>query len=390
MRRPMGPTPGLLRRAWVPPLIVFIATVAYSAGLMALVLPGTARLVIAWITGAVLILCAPIPILAARYRSRRARARAFWYRICPHCGADLRLVGDEGACPSCARPHTRAALLKHWEGTDEKSARAKRWRPLSARGVLSPMFMMGLLPMAAGLLLAMVIVSLGLVPRAMAPIALGITGPMFALFGPSILKRDRRDFAMIEQGRFCTCPECLGALPVLAGSGGEGAPVDGVEAQACCASCGERYSMPWLEETWKLSYAHIGAVGKGHAVWQPDRGSRRIAIVMGLALMGVALAFWFLRGVAPWISSPLVIGIGMAIVVIVALGCVGMVAVRSGYHHSRMIALRAQGYRFCPECGYDLRDSATEGPCPECGVAYSPESLQKRWEREPKVDPPAL
>lgn len=376
----MGPVPGFLWRAWAPPSIVFIVTVAYSAALMALILPGAARPVIAWLTGAVFILAAPIPILAARHRSRRARARASWYRVCPHCREDLRLIGDEGECPACHRAYTRDALIKRWEGTDAKSARARRWRPLSGRGVLSPMFLMSLLPMTIGLLPAYAIVWLGIVPANMAPIALGLTGPVFALFGPSIIKRDRRDFSLIEKGGFCTCPECLGSLPALAEP----------ESQACCSTCGERYSMPWLEETWKLSYAHVGAAGKGYAVWQPDRGARRIGIFLGIVLLGVALAYWTLRGVVPWISSPLVIGIGVGLVVIAALACAGAVAIRSGYHHSRMIALRAHGYRFCPDCGYDLRDSDTEGPCPECGVAYSPESLQRRWEREPKVDPPAL
>jgi hypothetical protein len=41
---------------------------------------------------------------------------------------------------------------------------------------------------------------------------------------------------------------------------------------------------------------------------------------------------------------------------------------------------REAEYRICPKCGYDLRSSAEVGSCPECGAAYDPDRLAKKWE----------
>ena len=47
----------------------------------------------------------------------------------------------------------------------------------------------------------------------------------------------------------------------------------------------------------------------------------------------------------------------------------------------RPIIQRAQttGGRVCPRCGYDLLTLGERGTCPECGDAFSRESLRRAW-----------
>jgi hypothetical protein len=42
---------------------------------------------------------------------------------------------------------------------------------------------------------------------------------------------------------------------------------------------------------------------------------------------------------------------------------------------------RESGYRVCPECGYLLRGLADDGHCPECGITYTCDELNRVWER---------
>lgn len=41
--------------------------------------------------------------------------------------------------------------------------------------------------------------------------------------------------------------------------------------------------------------------------------------------------------------------------------------------------LQADRFKFCPDCGYDLRGSSDEGPCPECAALYDLEFLEQTW-----------
>lgn len=41
--------------------------------------------------------------------------------------------------------------------------------------------------------------------------------------------------------------------------------------------------------------------------------------------------------------------------------------------------LKADRFKFCPDCGYDLRGCTDEGPCPECAAVYDLEFLEQTW-----------
>lgn len=388
-RSPMEMPRGMWLRAWVPPWVVMLSIVVYGAGLVVVMIPGMGWRIGGAVSLGALALGAPIASMVAMYRMRRARARAHWYRLCPKCRGDLRLCEPEGGCPGCGQAYTPESLLKHWEGTDAKSAAAKRWRPLSARAVISPALIMGVAPMLVGLVAAFVLVKLGVLPPQFAMLVFIAVGPTTGLLGSWVAKRDRRDFEAIERAGFMTCPECVATLAP---------PSDAERGEACCGGCGQQYSMPWLVQTWTGSYAHVlgFGVGKdGKPAWNArqgmDLGSRRLAIGFGVAALLCVAVIAMLNPFVGFTSLPPAAMIAMAAAMVVGvLVFTGIMVKRSGYHYTRMIRLRAHGYRFCPECGYDLRESAAEGTCPECGVGYDGESLRTRWERGARVEPPAL
>jgi uncharacterized paraquat-inducible protein A len=47
--------------------------------------------------------------------------------------------------------------------------------------------------------------------------------------------------------------------------------------------------------------------------------------------------------------------------------------------YASLARLRADRFRHCPGCQYDLRPLPDCGRCPECGWRYSPGSLQETW-----------
>ena len=42
---------------------------------------------------------------------------------------------------------------------------------------------------------------------------------------------------------------------------------------------------------------------------------------------------------------------------------------------------RVNGWAVCVHCGYSLKSIATEGNCPECGVAYQIDDTRTMWQR---------
>lgn len=75
-------------------------------------------------------------------------------------------------------------------------------------------------------------------------------------------------------------------------------------------------------------------------------------------------------------------GTGVTLVVITAaLALKTFLAAARVERESRdeFFRLRADRFKFCPDCGYDLRGSSDEGPCPECAALYDLEFLEQTW-----------
>lgn len=378
-RTPLAP-PSCRAWAWGPPLLILFAVLfALAAMLVVFRVAGLPRIHILTLALAALI-GLPISIGLALHRQRLARVRAHWYRICPHCNHDLRLLGDHGQCPSCTRPFNPDTLIKHWERASPKVARAKRWRPISARGPLPPSLLHSVAPPLVAALLAGTLTWLHLLPSHFAGLAFLIVGPGFALLQPLILKRDRQDLDNLQACNFLICPECLSSLP---------SPSDPTRGSACCFTCGQQYTSPWLAETWALTYPHLKAPLR-HGAFQSSRLVRRMTIAFGLACLVLALLYTTITRFAPFVIPR---SVTIALISLAALGLLaytGFIVSRINYHHTRMLRLRALDYRFCPECAYDLRDAPPSGTCSECGTPFTPASLRERWEADPKVDPPPM
>lgn len=85
-----------------------------------------------------------------------------------------------------------------------------------------------------------------------------------------------------------------------------------------------------------------------------------------------------------WIILPIVrggwMGVAVSLAVIAAVLAAGHLSERpQRLAARRLIHARSKLYRICP-CGYDLAGSPIEGLCPECGDAYTPQSLKEHWE----------
>lgn len=77
----------------------------------------------------------------------------------------------------------------------------------------------------------------------------------------------------------------------------------------------------------------------------------------------------------PAIGVPL-----MASVWFVVMGLLVVASRLAAAHYEGRNWLRANGYRVCPKCEYDLAELPPAGVCPECGWTFDPALLEAEWE----------
>lgn len=59
--------------------------------------------------------------------------------------------------------------------------------------------------------------------------------------------------------------------------------------------------------------------------------------------------------------------------------CFPLILLANNLNRRSVERLRDNGFQYCSECAYDLRDRADDGTCPECGVRYRKEQLPAHW-----------
>lgn len=103
---------------------------------------------------------------------------------------------------------------------------------------------------------------------------------------------------------------------------------------------------------------------------------RRIYVFVGIAFV-LVLTLVMLIVFRPYPAAMVVVFVG----IIACKYTLIVTAVKlMGLHYSARSSLRKRGYRVCPGCMYDLEALEESGKCPECGLAFSPESLKSTWE----------
>lgn len=111
-------------------------------------------------------------------------------------------------------------------------------------------------------------------------------------------------------------------------------------------------------------------------IWQNSALTRDERIVRLLPTIGF-IAFAVLWFVDIQLKRPNVIiqYCGMASLLLVG---VGLLLMKRSERRARQL-IRSGQVGVCPGCCYSLAGLDASGDCPECGVSYSPETLQQRW-----------
>lgn len=190
----------------------------------------------------------------------------------------------------------------------------------------------------------------------------------------------RREYRELEAAGFRRCPACLGGI--VEDDDGRG---------ASCGACSRRFGADELRQTWRRAYAKTAQ----RDVWKFDRKTRRRIRRRRVILWGLALAMAGVMLVLGTIhhrntrdnpkATPPPLWLAVYVFCVSAVPLVLLAEAGATFTLDAARARRVRGPlretrgRLCPDCLHDLRGIGDEGVCPECGSAFTRESLADWW-----------
>lgn len=124
-------------------------------------------------------------------------------------------------------------------------------------------------------------------------------------------------------------------------------------------------------------------LGNGAVLVLPVATERERRLRRWLWLAPAVAICWTLGHVALMATRTMRPSIGVPLMASVWFVVIGLLVVASrlaAAHYDGRNWLRANGYRVCPKCEYDLTELPSAGACPECGWAFDPSRLETEWE----------
>ena len=84
------------------------------------------------------------------------------------------------------------------------------------------------------------------------------------------------------------------------------------------------------------------------------------------------------------VQGAVLVGVGVPVILVVVFGVwfAGAATVgrlRQRARHADLASVKANGFKVCVGCRYDLPSLPEEGRCPECGRSYQLKNLARAW-----------